>query len=156
MLDQQLTTNAKQQDQKGFTLFIAIIIMGTLFLAAAAVASLAVRQSLISASGRESQHAFYAADTGIECVLFWDIQNPAGISAFSTTTGSNINCNNQTRSVGGSSVSTFSFDLAPDPYCVIVRVEKNPNGSTEIESRGYNTCDSANPRRVERAIRASY
>ncbi len=141
---------------KGFTLFVAMVVMGTVLLVAAGVVSLAARQSLVSSSGRDSQYAFYAADTGIECAIYWDVQNPSGISAFSTTTGSQINCNNQTMTVGGTSVSTFTFNFNPDPYCTIVTVTKDVNGSTRIDSLGYNTCDSSNPRRVERGIKAVY
>jgi Tfp pilus assembly protein PilX len=153
---------------KGFTLFVAMIVMGTLLLIATGIVSLAIRQALTSASGRESQYAFYAADTGIECALFWDVQNPLG-SSFSTSTGSTIYCNDPSSSnplnVGGSSVSTFSFNLDPDPYCVTVTINKrydpfptDPTSvlKTTIESKGYNTCDSSNPRRVERAVRAVY
>lgn len=141
---------------KGFTLFVAIVIMGTLLLVATGIVNLAVKQALISNSGRESQNAFYAADTGIECALYWDVQNPSGISAFATSTGSQINCNNQTMTVGGVATSTFTFNFNPDPYCTIVTVTKGVNGSTKIESRGYNTCDPSNSRRVERAVRATY
>ena|SRR3989344_5845923 len=143
---------------KGFTLFIAIVVMGTLFLVTAGITNLAVKQSLISSIGRESQYAFYAADTGMECALYWDVQNSSGYSAFSTSTGSQIPnaCNGETINVGGSYVSTFTLNLAPDPFCTTVTVTKNDNGSTRIESKGYNTCDLSNPRRVERAVRASY
>src|SRR3989344_5483212 len=141
---------------KGFTLFIAIIVMGTLLLVAAGITGLAVKQSLISSTGRESQYAFYAADNCMECALYWDVQNPSGISAFSTTTSSQITCNNQTMSVGGVVTSTFTFNISPDPFCTTVTVTKNPNNTTRIESKGYNTCDLSNPRRVERAVRASY
>ena len=145
--------------EKGFTLFIAIIVTGTLLLVASGIISLAVRQAFISASGRESQYAFYAADTGIECALYWDVQNSTGSSAFSTSTGSTINCNGSSSSVGGNPLSTFSFTLTPDSYCVTVSVTKAYVSGvlvTTIESKGYNTCDPSNPRRVERAVRASY
>ncbi|GEM_PF-2008300 len=110
--------------ERGFTLFIAITLTATLLLIAAGIVSLAVRQSLISVSGRESQHAFYAADTGMECALYWDIKNPSGSSAFKLSTGSQISCNNQIMTVGGNAVSTFSFNLSPDPYCATVTVTK--------------------------------
>lgn len=148
---------------RGFTLFIAIIVAGTLLLVAAGVTELAVRQSLISSTGRESQYAFYAADTGMECALYWDVQNPSGYSAFSTSTASQIFCNRDTSNssnewiVGGSNTSIINrINFTPLPYCAIVTVTKEANGLTRIESRGYNTCDSTNPRRVERAIRAFY
>ena len=151
---------------KGFTLFVAIVVMGTLLLIAAGIASLAVRQALISASGRESQQAFYAADTGIECTLYWDVQNPAGVSAFSTSTGSTIFCNKDGNNpgnqwvVGGNDTSTINrIDFLPDSSCAIVIVTKAYISGvlkTTIESKGYNSCDLSNPRRVERAVRATY
>jgi hypothetical protein len=148
---------------RGFTLFVAIVVMGTILLVATGVVNLATRQAFISASGRESQHAFYAADTGIECALYWDVQNPSGISAFSTTTGSTIFCNKDANNpsnewvVGGSYTSVINkIDFLPDPYCAIVTVTKDTLGGTKIESLGYNTCDPLNPRRLERAIRVTY
>jgi hypothetical protein len=151
------------QKNQGFTLFIALMVMGTLLLIASGVVTLALKQSSISSAGRDSQYAFYAADTGIECALFWDVQNPSGTSAFSTSTGSTIFCNRDLNNpgnqwvVGGNSVSIInSINFLPDPYCAIVTVTKNANGTTRIESKGYNTCNAANPRRVERAVRATY
>ena len=148
---------------KGFTLFVAMIVMGTLLLIASGVISLAIKQALISTTGRESQHAFYAADTGIECALYWDVQSPTGISAFATSTGSTIFCNKDTNNptnqwvVGGAYTSTINrIDFLPDPYCAIVVVIKGLDGSTKIESFGYNNCDPSNSRRVERAVRATY
>src|SRR3989338_10991559 len=119
---------SERSESKGFTLFIAMVVMGTLLLIAAGITSLAVKQSFISSTGRESQHAFYAADTGIECALYWDIQNPTGSSAFKLSTGSQISCNNQTMTVGGNAISTFTFNLLPDPYCVAVTVTKTGGG----------------------------
>ncbi len=154
----------KQNLQSGFTLLIAIAITGTLLLVATGIVNLAVKQSLISSSGKESQLAFYAADTGMECALYWDAKNPsADQSAFAITTTTLINCNKDSANpanqwtVGGSAVSVISLiTFLPDPYCAIVTVTKNGNGTTLIESKGYNTCDPANPRRVERAVRATY
>lgn len=147
---------------RGFTLFIAIIVTGTLLLIATGIINLAVKQSFISSTARESQMAFYAADTGMECALFWDVKNPSGQSAFATTTGSTIFCNQDGNNpgnqwvVGGSAVSIINrINFLPDTYCAIVTVTKSGN-TTTIESKGYNTCDPANPRRVERAVRASY
>ena len=151
------------RSKRGFTLFIAMVVTGTLLLIATGVASLAAKQSLISVSGRESQVAFYAADTGLECALYWDVKNPLGEqSAFATSTGSTIYCNRDAANpsnewvVGGNAVSTFTMTFLPEPYCAIVTVTKEVSGGTTIESSGYNSCSSTNPRRVERAVRAIY
>lgn len=152
-----------QTRQAGFTLFIAMTVTATLLVIATGIVSLSYKQSLISSYGRSSQYAFYAADTGMECALYWDINNPSGQSAFATSTGSVIECNKDDSNsdnewvVGGSSVSTINrINFLPDPFCAIVTVTKNDDGTTQIDSRGYNTCDGTDARRVERAVRARY
>ena len=151
------------QTQQGFTLFIALVVMGTLLLISTGIVNLALKQSFIASAGRESQMAFYAADTGIECVLYWDISSPTGQSSFLTSSGATINCNRDANNpgnqwvVGGNAVSIVGpITFLPDPYCAIVTVTKNADGTTEVRSLGYNSCDAANPRRVERAVRARY
>jgi Tfp pilus assembly protein PilX len=155
--------NQKTKD-RGFTLFIALIISATLLLVSMGIASLSVKENFLTSSSRESQYAFYAADTGIECAIYWDVKNSTGLSAFATSTGSTIHCNQDINNpsnpipstVGGNTVSTFSLTFNPDPYCAIVTVTKANDNTTKIESLGYNTCDPTNPRRVERAVRVSY
>jgi hypothetical protein len=123
-----------------------------------AIFNIAIKEIRLSAAARESQFAFYAADTGIECALYWDIQqngfDPLG------TVSPTIDCLGgpiSVTSTGGFSTSTFRIDLAPEPYCADVSVGKHNNPRlTLIEARGYNTCATGDPRRVERAIRASY
>lgn len=149
--------NKNREKNRGFTLFVAVVTAGVLLLVATGVANLAVRQTLISSSGKESQYAFYAADTGIECALYWDVNDPSGVSAFSTSSISQIQCGGSTFDVGGTEESIFGpITFSSDPYCAYVTVIKDDDGSTTIESRGYNTCDTSNRRRVERAIRAKY
>ena len=148
--------------ERGFTLFIAVVITGVLLLIATGIIALSVRQSIIADAGRQSQLAFYAADTGMECALYWDIHNPAGRTAFDPATGRIITCNKDSNNagnqwvVGGNAVSTFgSITFLPDPYCATVTVTKSGT-STTIQSRGYNTCDVSSSRRVERAVQATY
>lgn len=149
--------------QRGFTLFIALVITATLLLIATGIIALAVRESFLTTASQDSQYAFYAADTGIECAIYWDVKNTSGFSAFATSTSSTINCNydsnnpaNQNIVVGGSPESDFTISFLPQPYCAMVKVFKPSDGSTKIESFGYNTCDTTNPRRVERAVQVSY
>jgi Tfp pilus assembly protein PilX len=153
-----------KNQEYGFTLFIAMIVMSTLLLVSTSMAALAVKSSFIYSAARESQHAFYAADSGMECALYWDVKNPSGYSAFSTSTATDITCNGLTTSVGGTDQSQFFVPLTPSTACAEVYVTKLANGSTIIESSGYNTaydpmfetCSSLNPRRVQRSVRAVY
>lgn len=143
--------------KRGFTLLYAVLVSSLLLSLGIAIFNVTLKELDLSSSARESQFAFYAADTGIECALYWDIQH----SAFATSTSSNINCAEQTiNGVGGNGYdvpSTFTITLAPLSHCAVVSVTKRSGPDrTFVESRGYNTCDTGNPRRVERAIRASY
>src|SRR3989344_1683665 len=127
---------------KGFTLFVAMIVTSTLLLISMGIVNLAVREVFISASGRDSQQAFYAADTGLECALYWDVQNPStGQSAFATSTSATVYCNRDASNpgnmwtVGGSGVSVINrINFLPDLSCAIVTVTKPADGSTKIES----------------------
>jgi hypothetical protein len=56
----------------GFTLFIAVVVMNLLILVAFAIIDISLKEVLLSSSGRDSQFAFYAADSGVECALYWD------------------------------------------------------------------------------------
>lgn len=145
--------------QRGFTLFIAVL-LGSLMLAIGfSIFNLAFKELILSASAKESQIAFYAADTGLECALYYD-QSEA---KFQTTgPGSfSINCAKQVRNVTRTSsagVYTWQFWLnQTNDLCVWVEVKKFPNRpETVIRALGYNTCDTADPRRTERGLRVRY
>lgn len=146
---------------RGMTLFIAVVIMSILLFISFAVVNIVLKGTLFASLGRDSQYAFYAADAGIECAIYWDTKFDP--SKFDPSTSSNITCANQTSSVGGGGgnlTSTFSFNMNQGdnalPYCAVVTVTKNIDGTTKIYSRGYNTCDTSNPRRVERGLEVDY
>jgi len=146
--------NTHFQDKRGITIYIAVTITAALILVSFSIINITLKQISLSSAGRDSQAAFYAADSGIECALFWNLRNPTnpGFSAFDPVSPvQNINCNNTPISVSRTgATSTFTMTFA-EPYCAIVTVAK-VLASTTIESRGYNTCSSAGVRRVERAI----
>ena len=149
-------------NQRGITLFVAILLTGTLLLVATGIISLSVKQAFLSMAARDSQYAFYAADTGAECALYWDVASPNGYSSFGTSTPAIIYCLgtypniSRTAIVNGNGTSSFSMTFPSEPYYVEVTVAKTSDGKTKIESLGYNTSTVTNPRRVQRAIRITY
>lgn len=64
--------NKKTKKQKGFTLLFAVLVSTLIISISATVISIAIRQTIISGTSRESQYAFYAANTALECVFYWD------------------------------------------------------------------------------------
>lgn len=151
--------------------------MGLLLFISFAVVNITMKASLFSSSGRDSQYAFFAADAGLECAIYWDSKH----DAFSTSTsgdfldfrcGGSADMNSNQAIVGTTTLSriggggganpmsVFGFVMNqgsnPVPYCTIVTVTKNTNGTTYIKSRGYNTCDTSYPRRIERGVEVTY
>jgi len=184
---------------KGFALLFAVLVSTLVLAIGASVISIALKQIVLASSSRDSQFAFYAANTGIECAIYWDLNTPTEGNVFATSTGSSLHdsddviraavtcgeqeiidddsscdgdINNNTgwcvdRDSGSSAMSKFRISFNDTaiseaerlPYCVDVIVSKNFDGTnieTTIESRGYNTCDENNPRRIERGLRISY
>ena len=165
----------KKFSKKGFALLYAVLV-SSLFLAIGATIASATLQNLIfSQSGRESQFAFYSADSGVECALYWDkIGRRDNVSVFPTSTTdvanpNGIKCNNEVLNVKVTSfsdhaVTTFNIGQSDSlkPYAdgatcadiVITKAQTSPN--TTITSNGYNTCDTANVRRLQRGLLVTY
>lgn len=58
--------------QKGFALFLTIVIVGIILAATLATIDIGVKELLLSGGDTESQKAFYAADTALECTVYSD------------------------------------------------------------------------------------
>lgn len=158
---------------KGFTLLIAIVVTSIMLMVSFVVANVALKEIVLAAAGTETQYAFYAADSGTDCALYWDLKD-SSVSAFATATASTIWCNGQSISTGsqtniatnpvsssvigggGNGNATSTFQLNFSHGCAIVKVGKQNNGITNIDSRGYNTCNTASPHRYERGITLTY
>jgi hypothetical protein len=142
----------------------AVLVSSILLSIGLAIFNLTIKELLLSSLGRDSQFAFYAADSGAECALYWDFKEEA--FATSSVPGP-IECadvvidNMGGKGYGGSNDFTIYLDQTlSDPSkgpCTLVSVTKYDSPlRTILEARGYNTCDPTNPRRVERAIRVTY
>lgn len=83
--------------QSGFTLFIALIVSSLLLAIGFSLSTIILKQLIFSNSGKESQLAFYAADSGAECALYWDRKGIDGYTVFdgafaTSTTNRDIFC----------------------------------------------------------------
>jgi hypothetical protein len=152
---------------KGFTLLISIITTSMLLIVSFVVVNIAVKQLILANAAKESQFAFYAADGGTECAVYWDLKDSA-LSAFSTTTPGTIICNGATITTSSQTVhripavpsviggqNTSLFEISFPKGCAIVEVTKS-GALTTIDSRGYNTCDTTAVRRFERGVTLVY
>lgn len=168
----------KKNHKNGFSIFLAVMVTSILLLVAFSVSYLSSKELSFSGVNRESQYAIFAADSGIECALYWDSKE--GSDPFATSTshgpitcagqsvgsGQNVAGTTTLASIGGggnanpTSVLGFYVNAgATSGPCSIVTIYKyydGPDLVTHIHSYGYNTCDQAAPQRVERGIEVRY
>jgi hypothetical protein len=156
--------------KRGFTLFFALLVASLAISIGLAIYDLTERQIDLSSTVTQSQYAIFAADTGVECALYWDNQYKDGSgnplngsvpSAFATSTADTayahqnggLDCNGTDITSAASSWSltpaasaattTFTLAYPPQPYCALITVFKNGNPSqTVITAHGYNVGDS--------------
>lgn len=142
----------------GFTLLLATLTASLLLILGASMFNLAQKQVLLSSLGRDSQFAFYAADTAAECALYWDLR----FNLFSSSTPMTSSCDSQNLTVTTvSGVSTFEFQ--PSGYCARVTITKQTPSpgvpGTIIDARGYSvSCVGIenSDRALERAVKISF
>lgn len=165
--------------KKGFTVFFATLVASLALAIGFAIYDLTVRSLNLSTVASQSQYAIYAADTGAECVLYWDSHYNTNKSAFATTSAytpawSGVVCNTQDISaswsiVGAATLATTTFNLSFGAQafnagsiapCAKVEVgkytETNGRIRTVVLSRGYNTCVAGAQNRLERILKVTY
>ncbi len=160
----------KYNYSRGFTLLLASLVASLLLSLGLSMFVIAQKEIILSSLGRDSQYAFYAADAGAECALYWDLKG--GFNVSTPTTGAKCNnmsigepsgCDAATCQLGGNGyvggVSTNNFEFSQNNKCIKVEVIKHETGAirTEINSKGYSTaCEVNNSRKLERAVKMRY
>ena len=152
-------------DNRGFTLLLAALVASITLALGASIFAIAKKEVTLSSVGRDSQYAFYAADTGAECALYWDARH----QSFPTSTPStvNIRCDNEAittsvASLGNTVESTFQFE--PNDYCARVSVTKINDAVTGtfvtvVHADGFSTrCNTiaTSPRTLQRSVELHY
>ena len=169
--------NSKKYLAKGFTLIFAVLVGSLIVAIGVAISNIALKELAISAISRESQIAFYAADSGAECAIYWDVQGPYLDTPFyfaSPDHGATINgrmfCGASIESLLAVPVNNVDGSFShyenrfivhfgnPSP-CAIVYVNKGNDDSRPniVKSNGINDCSATNnPFRVERSLQIEY
>lgn len=150
--------------QRGFTLLVAVVLASVSLAIGISLLNISYKQILLASAGKQSQNAFYAADSVLECVLYYDQQ----VDAFNYTTpaaAGSILCNglavtsHTTGQAGGVRTTTFTVPCPPPTGGEQGRAtiyKTSVTAATQIFAQGYNTCDTANARRTERGLKIVY
>lgn len=134
------------KNNRGFVILFAVTLSALLLAIALGITNIAFRELKFSTNARDTNDAFFAADTGLEYALFND-KAPNSIYPPNTYTGP--------FSISGLGNGGQS--------CAIVTVDKTlkEDGKNVIfTSKGYNIgesdCTSSNPNRIERQLELRY
>jgi hypothetical protein len=154
----------------GFTILLAALIASLVLSLGVSIFSIARKSITLSTMGRDSQYAFYAADTAAECALYWDAPSR---DAFNTTTPlAEIRCDDPdppnpisvTNNLPTWPETVFTIGGAtpfqPNGNCSVVTVTKRDSAPyTTIHADGYSVpCSerTTNPRTLQRSVELNY
>jgi Tfp pilus assembly protein PilX len=165
---------SKNISQRGIALLFSMMLSAIFLTVAIGISSIAAKELNFSTSSKDTNNAFYAADTGVECALYND---KADILAFvDTNSTGQINCFGNVftlKSQNEIDLLNFSFSMSglgsSGNSCVKVNVIKQLDvtaepyvvTSTKITSKGYSLgegeeCTSSVMSRIERVLEVSY
>ena len=137
-------TRGSKQSEQGVALLFVVLLTSVLLLVSIGITTISYRETTFSFEAQESDRAFFAADTGIECALYLDapsrgVFEGSGIGSYT--------CGNPAVSpylVDSSPTFQFVLPLGPRS-CALINVNKayDPLGTgasdyTSISSVGYN------------------
>jgi len=162
--------------QRGFTLLLAALVASIVLSLGASIYEIAQKEVQLSSLGRDSQFAFYAADTAAECALYWDFRySYFGTSTPSNPAAQNPTCDSQPLGATGRSanfpytmtsgqMNLFSDTTAGGGYCTVVAVQKTLDPTTQavrtlIHADGYNvSCATITtaPQALQRSVELHY
>jgi len=171
---------SKNKKEKGFVILFAILISAVMLLISVGIFNIVQKQSILSSFSRESQKAFYAADSALECALRNDLNSPTVITKFPfTLADTTIDCSEDSSisvyklsalSDSESVAYGFSYQASDDAVgCAFVLVEKEKDDTvspieynTRVTAIGFNSCTSGglpnydDPNILERRLSATY
>jgi hypothetical protein len=156
------------KNKKGFVLLYAVTLAAIFLSLALGVGAIALKENLFSTSAKNTNNAFFAADTGVECALFYDKSGGSGSAFIDLATISPISCNNNSVTVTESPTNVWTFSIpslgGSNLGCAKVKVDKTSlvSPTTTITADGYNNggssggCAPVKSTAVERELSTSY
>lgn len=142
----------KSSKQRGYTLLFAVLVSSVVLSIGISILNISKKEFLLASSARESTTAFYAADSGLECAMYWNdgsIDFIVGTHSFGTPV-TNISCalsptvdvtyfdnaDPPQEAIGGNAPITEFHVNINDLSCAIVNVEKYEVQKAGVDAGG--------------------
>lgn len=134
----------KHVRERGVILLIAVLLSSITLVVGLGVYQRTYKEIIFSAFWKQAQIAFASADGALECALYFELHPLETTDCFGVSP------------IPGWTPGTPGTFLI-DTGTVCARVEITQSGSSKtIKAYGHNTCDTSNPRRVERGLEVTY
>jgi hypothetical protein len=151
--------------QKGYAILFAVVITSIISVIVAGISNLTYKQLILSSLVKDSQQAFYMADTAIECALYAHFMKGDNYDNNTWSCGrSYVGAGNHfTLDVEeGVDTTEDNYELTHPTYnentpCYEFNVDRDSiPDEVHIRARGYNICNKKLLRTVQREIEVYY
>ncbi len=146
--------------KKGFVLLYAVLVMSMLLALTFSITDLTMKERKLSRFVEESFSAFFAAESGMECVLYWDMKEEKSAFRYDDAEpgGREITCNGQTFTVGNEDDKKIERTLvfSGSSNSSVIVVDKSVENNTSLIAHGYSVIDPDSGDGVERGIQVKY
>lgn len=154
----------KNNREKGFVMLYTMILSSIILAISIGILNVALKETNFSISARAANEAFFAADTGAECALFYDRTTNNAFSDADINMRCGVEDPISINPVGSGSWSFVVPNLSEsERSCAKVTLTRVPSDfSTTIISKGYNNANpdssECNPasNSVERELEVTY
>jgi hypothetical protein len=162
----------------GFALLFSVLVSSLLLTIGLSIFSIALKELALSTASRQSIYAFYAADSGRECALYWDTKEGHIATLVNGQDGEKISCgsfedtpyDDKENRTTGTIITNIPVNPTNSDSVVFVSVDGGPNFSVVITKHWVDEVtraqiittvtsigrDSTGGNRVERAITETY
>ncbi len=154
---------SKKNIKNGFAMLFTVLIISLILSISLGISNITFKQTILSSLAKDSQIAFYQADTAVECGMYYDTNNtfPLGTRpgdvAGPITCGEDLYKIDESASYSDYLVFIENLDNQSKPCSTIIfdKATKALENISIVQGLGYNTCTTG-PRQVQRALKVEY
>ncbi len=156
------------QKQRGFALLVALVLSSVAAAVTVTLTALAYKSLLLSAAAQQSQYAFYAADAALDCALFYDnashVLFPYGGTGTASFDCAGVTVTLTPTTANGQTVyQSAQWFTVNGTHCAHITIYKSASEDSDhhtgflyADGTDAKCSDLANPRAVERGLKAIY
>jgi hypothetical protein len=159
----------KIKNENGYAILFTVIIVSAISVITAGISNAIYKQLVLSSLARDSQTAFYQADTASDCALLFDMEvlekDHIDYPTFSLKEPFPWKCGGVDDVLVTPGPTSYTITPLPENEdknepCYRIETTKDwsvpENPKTTILANGYNICNKENLRTVERQIKIVY